>query len=196
MPCMANCAQWASAWKITPQDPNKVSVLRSDGPFGCTRRLTAVAGELERHGGGSGRRGHLCSFTPPAPTGSRLATRARPVLARRLGLPLYGGPAPLTNTVRRAPLRQRSQRPACMPVAVPTVSGCACPRLAQHLPGRGPDHQQTTVENRRRENRRKDQAFSLLFFIYAGMAVRAGQGLRPVWVWVWGRGRGSGQGRW
>ena len=60
-----------------------------------------VAGELERHGGGSGRRGHLCSFTPPARTGSRLATRARPDLVRRLGLPMYGGPVPLTNTVRR-----------------------------------------------------------------------------------------------
>ena len=126
-----------------------VVVSKFDARGGLPRR---VAGELERHGGGSGRRGHLCSFTPPAPTGSRLATRARPYLGRRLGLPMYGGPVPLTNTVRRrgglnAPPACHSPCPLCQ--VSPILGSLTAHRAVAHhskkcrpcqpAPGRGED---------------------------------------------------------
>ena len=105
-----------------------------------------VAGELERHGGGSGRRGHLCSFSPPAPTGSRLATRARPGLDRRLGLPMYGGPVPLTNTVRRrgglnAPPACHSPCPLCQvsPVLGSLIAHRAVARVTYSIKARSVD---------------------------------------------------------
>ena len=104
--------------------------------FGCTRRLAAaISGGLERPCGGSGRRGHIHPFAPPAPTGARRAAHARPGPGRRLGQdsPCAAGlchwhiPCYLAAAAGRRPKAEQGLSLTAAPTGAPTGATSARP---------------------------------------------------------------------
>ena len=87
----------------------------------CDSALRASCG-LERLSDGSGWRGYLYPFTPPAPVGSRPAAHARPGHGRRPDQPMLGGSEPDSVT--------------CLALASSNTDSVTHRRSAARLPGR------------------------------------------------------------